>query len=148
MAGSGGGVFVVDTSSIIEVRRGLMAQEPIARVTAVYGRLITLASGGVVRFPKGVIDEIKQGSQDHAHKWAVACDGKATPHHEVFVESREVLAEVPNLIDVNKTSAIDEADPYVAGLALKLHRDGLVVTVITEDRKDSPTRRRSAVPAA
>ena len=36
----GGGVFVIDTSSVIEVRR-LMSQEPITNVTAVYTRLIS-----------------------------------------------------------------------------------------------------------
>lgn len=51
-----------------------------------------------------------------------------------------VLQEVPDLLDASKTSTTDEADPYVVGLALKLTEEGLKVTVITEETKDSPVK--------
>lgn len=57
-----------------------------------------------------------------------------------MVEASEVLKEVPDLLDVSKTSTTDEADPYVVGLALKLSREGETVTVITEETRDSPDK--------
>jgi hypothetical protein len=144
-AAAAGQVFVVDTSSIIQVRQ-IMAQEPKTKVTAVYAKLIGLAHRGVLRFPKGVIEEIKVGGNkatsgpDPACSWADACDKQAVANHEVMVDAKEVLSEVPELLDANKTSTTDEADPYVLGLALKLLRQGETVTVITEETRDSPVK--------
>ena len=126
-AGSGQ-VFVVDTSSIIQVRQ-IMAQQTRPKVTAVYAKLIGLAQRGVLRFPKGVIEEIKVGATraasgpDPACSWADACESQAIANHEVLVEAKEVLNEVPDLLDASKTSTTDEAAPYVVGLALKLSRE-------------------------
>jgi hypothetical protein len=139
-------VFVVDTSSIIEVRQKIMAQQTTAKVTAVYAKLITFARRGVLPFPRGVIEEIKVGATkaasgpDPACSWAIACDGFAVPNQDVITEAKEVLAEVPDLLDASKTSTTDEADPYVVGLALKLFREGETVTVITEESRDSPVK--------
>ena len=51
---------------------------------------------------------------------------------------REVLAhpQVRNVLDPDKTG-VDEADPYVLGLAVFLKDQG-EVTIITEERKDRP----------
>jgi uncharacterized protein DUF4411 len=147
MTSTGGGrsseVFVIDTSSIIQVRQ-ILAQQTPAKVTAVYAELIKLAMSGVLRYPRGVIDEINVGptkaasGSDPAHSWAVACEGLAVPNHDVIAEAKEVLQEVPDLLDASKTSTTDEADPYVVGLALKLSRENSTVTVITEEMRDSP----------
>lgn len=140
-----GELFVVDTSSIIQVRQ-IMAQQTRPKITAVYAKLISLAQRGVLRFPKGVIDEIQVGATraasgpDPACSWADACDSQAVANHEVIVEAKEVLNEVPDLLDASKTSTTDEADPYVVGLALKLSREGETVTVITEETRDSPVK--------
>jgi hypothetical protein len=64
----------------------------------------------------------------------------AVPDHDVYGEAREVLGQVPDLLDVAKTTTTDEADPYVVGLALKLKREGNQVIVITEETKDSPVK--------
>jgi hypothetical protein len=53
---------------------------------------------------------------------------------------KQVLAVAPRLLDTNKPKALDEADPYIAALALQLQRERQTVTVITEDRKDSPRK--------
>ena len=136
-------VYVIDTSSVIQVRP-IMAQQTRARVTAAYARLIALAHTGVLRFPRGVIDEIKVGATkaaagpDPAYSWAVACESHAVPNHDVHAEAKEVLKEVPDVLDASKTSTTDEADPYIIGLALKLCREGDRITVITEETRDSP----------
>lgn len=122
----------------------VLAQQTKATITAVYAELIKLAMNGVLRYPKGVIDEINvgptkaAGGSDPAHGWAVACEGLAVPNHEVIAEAKEVLQEIPDLLDASKTSTTDEADPYVVGLALKLSRESSMVTVITEEMRDSP----------
>ena len=143
--GGGGEVFVIDTSSVIEVRR-LMSQERTTNVTAVYTQLIRLAKAETLRFPKGVIDEIKAGASaitrgpDQANDWAIACERDAVPHHELLDETKHVLAEVPDLLDAHKPSSTDEADPYVVALALKLTNAGMTVTVITDERRDTPDK--------
>lgn len=141
----GGEVFVIDTSSVIEVRR-LMSQAPTTDVTEAYRRLIRLATAGTLRFPKGVIEELKAGAAsitrtpDPANDWAIACETHAVPHQELHEETRLVLAEVPELLDANKPSTTDEADPYVVALALKLSRSGMTVTVVTDERRDTPDK--------
>jgi rRNA maturation endonuclease Nob1 len=138
-------IYVVDTSSIIQVRQD-MAQEPRTKVTSVYLKLIQAARAELLVFPKAVIAEIQVGptkadkGPDPASDWATACNALAVANDELFVEVREVLAQVPDLLDVAKTSLTDEADPYVVGLALKLQREGNHVIVITEETKDSPVK--------
>jgi hypothetical protein len=142
---------VVDTSSIIEVRR-LMAQEPQAKVKAVYDELVALAVRHVLVFPHAVIHELKEGSTaiigktDYPLDWARSCESEEVPNHELYDQVRAVLAEVPDLLDHDKPSGTDEADPYVVGLALKLYDDGETVIVVTEESRDSPdkTSMRSA----
>jgi hypothetical protein len=146
MTGRGGErVFVIDTSSILHVRR-LMSEAPTTQVTAVYSQLIRLSKQGVLRFPRGVIDEIEAGAPaikrtaDPAGSWAAACHQDAVPHQELFAETRRVLDEVPQLLDVGKPSTTDEADPYVVALALKLVGEGFSVKVITEERLDTAAK--------
>ena len=138
-------IFVVDTSSIIQVRQD-MSQETQAKKTSVYQKLIHAARADVLVFPKAVIDEILVGptkaakGPDPAADWATACKAMAVPNDELFDEVREVLGQVPDLLDVAKTATTDEADPYVVGLALKLQREEHQVIVITEETKDSPVK--------
>ncbi len=126
--GGGGGareIFVVDTSSIIQVRQD-MSQETQVKKTGVYQKLIQAARSDVLVFPKAVIDEILVGptkaakGPDLASDWATACKTMAVPNDDLFDEVRQVLGQVPDLLDVAKTATTDEADPYVVGLALKL----------------------------
>ncbi len=138
-------IYVVDTSSIIQVRQD-MSQETQARKTGVYQKLIHAARADVLVFPRAVIDEILVGptktakGPDPASDWATVCKPMAAPNDELFGEVREVLGQVPDLLDVAKTATTDEADPYVVGLALKLQREGNQVIVITEETKDSPVK--------
>lgn len=57
-AGQSDDTFVVDTSSIIQVRQ-IMAQQTTSKITGVYAKLIRLGQNGLLRFPKSVIDEIE-----------------------------------------------------------------------------------------
>ena len=53
-------VYVIDTSSVIEVRR-LLSQANRARVDAVFARLSQLVREGALRFPAQVCEELVRG---------------------------------------------------------------------------------------
>ncbi|HEY4239262.1 MAG TPA: DUF4411 family protein [Kofleriaceae bacterium] len=138
-------MFVIDTSSILQVRR-LMSREPNPKVTSVYQQLIRAARSGSIVFPKGIIGELELGSADAARRpdpaadWAIACKGMAVPNEELLIETREVLSVVPDLLDADKPSTTDEADPYVVALALQLIRADHAAVVVTEETRDTPTK--------
>ncbi len=50
------------------------------------------------------------------------------------------MAKVPDVLDKDKASGADEADPYVLALALRLKTMGHEVTVVSEERKDKPDK--------
>ncbi|MBU6435571.1 MAG: DUF4411 family protein, partial [Nitrospirae bacterium] len=52
---------------------------------------------------------------------------------------RAVLAEVPEILDPDK-DGVEEADPYVLALAMRLQNEGYQVTILTEERKDRPDK--------
>jgi hypothetical protein len=49
-----------------------------------------------------------------------------------------VLAVVPDVLDPDKDSGAEEADPYVLALAFKLRTDGIDARIVTEESRDSP----------
>lgn len=59
---------------------------------------------------------------------------------DLFEPVRIVNAAVDNLIDYDKASPGDDADPWVVGLALHLKQEGRKVSVVTEDRNDRPEK--------
>ena len=71
-------------------------------------------------------------------QWAKKNQVRATRYGPQFEKVREVLAhpQVRNILDPDKTG-VEEADPYVLGLAMYLKDQG-DVTVITEERRDRP----------
>ena len=54
-----------------------------------------------------------------------------------LVDVKEILAEVPEVLDPDKDSGQDEADPYVLAVARNLRKDGRDARVITEERRDT-----------
>jgi hypothetical protein len=136
-------LFVIDTSSIIEPRR-LLSRETAAERNRVYRALGALVEEGRLFFPSQVYEELERWhdvgeAEDLPFEWACAFKGRATAAatpDELFVAVRAVLNEVDNLVDFDKVSPADDADPWVVGLALHLAQAGHSVSVITEDRSD------------
>lgn len=53
---------------------------------------------------------------------------------------KEVLAEVGDVLDKDKPTTVDEADPYILARALELQREGRRVRVITEETRNRPNK--------
>jgi hypothetical protein len=134
-------VYVIYTSSVIEIRRR-MSQATKAELKAVFDKLGTLVDGGTLFFPQQVYGELEQGNEnlggadDAPFEWIHAHRGQAVQDTKLFAHVRRVLEVALNLVDKDKTSGPDEADPWVVALALSFLEDGRAVTVITEDRND------------
>jgi Domain of unknown function (DUF4411) len=132
--------WVIDTSSIIAVRRLV----PRADQLKVFGKLDSLITSDALVYPAQVVDELERysdtssGNPDLPFQWAKRNQARATRHGPQFEKVREVLAhpQVRNIVDPDK-AGVDEADPYVLGLAIYLKDQG-EVTVITEERRDRP----------
>ena len=134
-------VYVIDTSSIIEIRRR-MSQATLPELKSVFEKLGTLVDGGTLLFPQQVYGELEQGNKnlggadDAPFEWIHAHRGQAVKDTKLFAQVRRVLEVAPNLVDKEKISGPDQADPWVVALALSLVEGGRAVTVITEDRND------------
>ncbi len=138
-------VFVIDTSSIIEVRR-LFSQSSPPQRALVYDRLSAMVRNGTLFFPKKVLDELErghealEGTEDAPLSWAQEHQSVAVPDSELFEPLRAVLNVVRTLVDHDSTAPVEDADPYVVALAQKLRADGFQVTVIAQDSLDKPDK--------
>ena len=135
-------VWVIDTSSICQIRRQFQnTVKP-----RVFERLTELVSEERLVFPPEVIGELERGAEDRKRPdaqlaWAklnedVACAELTCS----FEEIRDVLAEVPTVLDPDKDSGAEEADPYVLAVALRLRANGVDARIVTEERTDTPTK--------
>lgn len=139
-------VWVIDTGSVIQLRREV-PKAVRAQVTAELDKRV--AAGSLV-YPPEVLEELeraadtvaKSGSPDIPFAWAKKNASTANAHGRMYEGARAVLTRVPNLIDEQKVSVggMDEADPYVVALAVKLKGDGHDVTIITEDINTKPKK--------
>lgn len=72
--------------------------------------------------------------------WARTNSVKACRHGPDYSAVKRVLERVSDVIDPDKASGAEDADPYVIALALRLREAGEDATVVTEDRKDKPAK--------
>ena len=105
--------------------------------------LTRLVDAGHLVFPIQVFDELKRWisptGDDPPLKWAQSVEDRAVSNAE-WATVAEVLRQVPTVLDPNKTSGAEEADPYILARALELKREGRDVTVITEEKTDKPRK--------
>jgi hypothetical protein len=132
-------VWIIDTCSITEVRRRLSKPDQVT----VYASLTTLVADGHLVFPPEVQKELerwanpKPGYQDRPLEWCKRVQGTAAKSPSLATV-KEVLAQVPEVLDPDKPRGAEEADPYVLALALELKRAARDVTIITEEKTDKP----------
>lgn len=132
-----GEVWVIDSSSIIAVRE----QVSRAHERKVFAALTGLTVASQLCWPPEVTQEVEAALvADSAVAWIKArrASGERTPKLETV---KSVLLRAPTLIDPDITH--EQADPYVVALALELASDDFfapIVTIITEDRRDKPTK--------
>ncbi len=108
-----------------------------------------VANGSLV-YPPEVVGELervageisKKGNVDPPYAWAKSNEAMATRYGRLFSGARAVLDRIPNLIDPDKVAVgdVDDADPYVIALALRLMADGDDATIITEDYQTRPKK--------
>jgi hypothetical protein len=129
-----GPTWVIDTSALIDIRN-----LPRDRRPALNQAMTNLVISGRLRSPKQVVDELKRVS-DATLEWALSVETKAVEDSPTLDEVKATLALVPDVLDPEKDSGADEADPYVLAMALKLKEAGVDARVVTQETKDRPTK--------
>lgn len=136
-----GPIWVFDTSALIDIRNLPRDERP-----KVLAALTALVQQGRVRMPKQVVDELKRGN-DALLDWAVTVEHQAAEGAPTLQEVKAVLAVVPDILDPAKDSGVDEADPYVLAMAVKLKaldHDARLVTQETKDKSDKTSLNTAA----
>jgi hypothetical protein len=134
-------VWVIDTSSIIEVRRSV----PMAVRRATFAALTQLVNESRLVYPPEVLAELERNidpkSPDEQYLWAKANAHAAHVRARCSLDDvRSVLFQVPDVIDHEKDSGVEEADGYVLAVAMKLCSDGVDARVVTKEKVDTPSR--------
>lgn len=136
-------VGVIDTSSIIEVRRIVPKPEQ----KRVFQALSGLVDKGQLVYPIEVVAELERYSDpnstnpDLPYKWTKENQRVATKHGPQLSHLKNILShpQVRLIVDPDKTG-VEEADPYVLALAAYLQEKGYEITVITQETKDRPDK--------
>lgn len=100
-----------------------------------------LRAKGHLVFPVEVLKELERAGDptssrpDLPLRWAkrVADAAVSNPSLETM---KEVLEKVPQVLDPDKTTGVEEADPYIIVRAVELQLDRRNVTVITQEKSD------------
>lgn len=139
-------IWVIDTGSIIEIRRGL----PLRVRRRIVAELDSRAMTGAIVFPPEVLGELaraaetikKKGASDPPLAWAKKHELNGTRYGHLLDGAKAVIRRVENLIDASKVSVegIDDADPHVIALAVHLKSEGEDVTIIAEDFNSTPRK--------
>jgi hypothetical protein len=133
-------VWVADTSSIAEVRRSIEN----AKKPQVFGRLTELVNEGRLAFPRQVLSELERvadpAGPDQQYLWAKRNQMIACQNDPTLESVKEVLAVVPRVLDPDKDTGVEEADPYILAKAQDLKRGGTDARVVTEEKNDTPRK--------
>ena len=111
-------IWVLDTCSIIEVRRST----PTSERHRIFEQMTQLVAEGRLVYPPQVLAELQRCAQqltspDPQFLWAK--QNASTAHHNgscSLDDVKEILAEVPDVLDPHKDTGNDEADPTVTAL--------------------------------
>jgi Domain of unknown function (DUF4411) len=79
-------------------------------------------------------------NRDAQYQWAKTHEAKATERAPSFDDIKNVLALVPKVLDPDKDSGAEEADPYLLALATLLRTKGLDARIVTQETKDTPKK--------
>ena len=133
-------IWVIDTSSIAQVRRSVEN----ARKPYVFSSMTTLVQAGRLWFPRQVVDELERfadpNAPDAQFGWAKENQSKATGYVPTLEQVRQILSLVPKVLDPDKDSGVDEADPYVLALAAHFQREKRDARIVAEETRDTPRK--------
>ncbi len=148
-----GDIWVIDTSSILEIRRDhdkAQLQIPKGKQPGVYSALGALVDQGVLVYPAAVLRELERqagvvaatGKRDLPFEWAKKNAEQGTRFARDYVALREVLeySGMEKLIDYEAKGGAEAADPWILALAFSLNKQGYATRVITEDRNNLPDK--------
>lgn len=132
--------WVIDTSSVAEIRRSIENLQK----RHVFARMSTLIKEKRLVFPRQVVAELERladpRSPDPQYQWAKQHEGEATEPAPSFEEIKETLGAVPTVLDPDKDTGVDEADPYVVSMAVHLRAQGKDARIVTEETRDTPRK--------
>src|SRR5262245_39928579 len=113
-------VWIIDTSSIVEIRRSVEN----TRKVEVYSKLTELVGQGRLLFPRQVLDELErvadQAAPDQQYLWAKRNQSTGCANPPSLDSVKSVLAVVPRVLDPDKDTGAEEADPYILARAAEL----------------------------
>ena len=129
--------WVIDTCSIIQVRR-----TPTSQRQKIFQEMARLVTEGRLAYPPQVVAELERSAEaktpDRQFAWAKQNASTAHSNGSCSLDDvKEVLAEVPRVLDPDKDAGRDEADPYVLATAMKLRNEETDARVVTEERRDT-----------
>ena len=126
-------VFVLDTSSIIQIKRIIPAREQ----WELAKNMERMVEKGSIVFPRQVTREISgQKHTDLPEAWVHGVDSKIeNSHREADPEYLEEVMDKARAV-VEYDAEGDPADPYILALALQMRKEGKQVWVVTEDVED------------
>jgi hypothetical protein len=136
-----GVVWVIDTSSIIEVRRAV----PVAVRKKTFAGLTQLVNENRLAYPPEVLDELERNidpkTPDEQYQWAKSNATAAHVRAKCDLDDvKAVLADVPTVLDPEKDSGVEEADAYVLAVARKLRAAGIDARIVTQENRDTPAK--------
>lgn len=125
-------VWILDTSALIDFKK----QIPAASQWQAFKRLEELVVSGEVAMPRQVINEISRTAHpDLPGAWAPGVRNMLRyPEDVAYHHVQDVMKQAGDVVDPNKTE--EDADPWVAALALELREQGLDPVVVTTDSVD------------
>lgn len=131
-------IWFLDTSSLISIRSEFSR----VNVRKVLAGLTALLDEGRLFFPKELVDELKRygGEDNPALDWARDNEAKVMRRQPSLQTVKEVLADVPEVLDATKDSSIEEADSYVLAMAVESLRQGEDARVVSEEFKTTTNK--------
>jgi len=133
-------IWVIDTSSVAEIRRSIQNTQKVN----VFAQLATLVRESRLFYPKQVVIELERWtdtkSPDAQFQWAKQNEALACRDAPSLDAIKLILAIVPTVLDPDKDTGVEEADPYLLARAVGLREQGTEARIVTEEKNDTPRK--------
>ncbi len=129
-------VWLIDSSALINIKRVTQQDQ-----WAMLKRMEAMVISGELTFPRQIKIEVTEVMHPDAPGVWAAGVFESTPHPKSpdYAFMSEVMSSPAQHV-VDATKQKEDGDPWLLAQALQLAAGGRDVTVVTEDRRDNPTR--------